>query len=240
MKAAPALSIKNLLFSFTHSKKDLFFDSLNFSVAQNTLHFIRGKNGAGKSTLFRLLRGRVHESELLHGTITVGGTEYRLHDHEQQDELHDHIRMVPQNFDNMIAGQFTFEENLQIASMSRHPDIAPFPEVTPVPPLVKRFGVRPGTPAQLLSGGQRQMLAILMALQKETNILLLDEPTAALDTKNADMVLQFISQLLANKPQLTILIICHDKELVEQYAQEHYFEIEVRDNDTRTIVEKKI
>ena len=240
MSTKSALTVTDLSFSFTDYKKDLFFDHLNFAVDHNKLHFIRGKNGAGKSTLFRLLRGLVYGSETVSGTITLGTTPYDLYDAEQLDELSDHIRMVPQKFDNMIAGQFTFEENLQIASMSRHPDILPFPEALPVPPLVKRFGVRPSTPARLLSGGQRQMLAILMALQKQTNILLLDEPTAALDTKNADMVLQFISQLLASNPELTILVICHDKELVEQYAKEHYFEIEVQDNDTRTIVEKSI
>lgn len=240
MSTKQALKVKDLSFSFTHSKKDLLFDRLNFSVESNKLHFIRGKNGSGKSTLFRLLHGLVYGSESLEGGIVLDGTPYDLQNTEQLDELSDRIRMVPQQFNDMIAGQFTFEENLQIANMSRHPEIAPFPQAPPVPPLVKRFGVRPGTPARLLSGGQRQMLAILMALQKQTNILLLDEPTAALDTKNADMVLQFISQLLASNPALTILVICHDKELVEQYAQEHYLEIEVRDDDTRTIVEKKL
>jgi ABC-type multidrug transport system ATPase subunit len=240
MSTKTALCVTNLSFSFTHTNQDLFFRDLTFSVSTNKLHFIRGKNGAGKSTLFRLLRGLVHNSELATGNITLGDATYNLDDSEHLDELKDSIRMVPQKFDQMIAGQFTFEENLQIAGMARHPDILPFPKAPPVPPLVKRFGVRAGTPAHLLSGGQRQMLAILMALQKPTDILLLDEPTAALDTKNADMVLQFVSQLLASNPHLTILVICHDKELVEQYAEQYYFEIEVQDDDTRTIVEKEL
>ena len=140
--------------------------------------------------------------------------------------------MVQQKFDLMIADQFTFGQNLQIANLPEYPFFAPLPAHKPLPKLVERFGINSNTPAYLLSGGQRQILSILMVLQKHTKILLLDEPTAALDEKNAQMVMLFLQELIITTP-ITILIICHDKDLVHEYATKHYYELEV---DEKTMV----
>ena len=76
-----------------------------------------------------------------------------------------------------------------------------------------------------------------MSLQKPTRVLLLDEPTAALDDKNAKMVMGFLETLLQST-DLTILIICHDKELVEKYAHDYYFEIKVHEKNNHRTIEK--
>ena len=64
-----------------------------------------------------------------------------------------------------------------------------------------------------LSGGQRQILALMMKLQGNPGLLLLDEPTAALDEENAGLVFDFLKGL-----PLTVLAVCHDEELVERYT----------------------
>jgi ABC-type lipoprotein export system ATPase subunit len=87
---------------------------------------------------------------------------------------------------------------------------------------------------QQLSGGQKQILAIMMALQKPTQILLLDEPTAALDEKNTHMVIQFLNTL-AQERNLIIIIITHDKELTQTYAHNRTITIKKDAGDTRTI-----
>src|SRR5581483_218231 len=88
------------------------------------------------------------------------------------------------------------------------------------------------TPAHLLSGGQRQILAIMMALQKPTRVLLLDEPTAALDNDNAQQVMAFLENITAELNLIT-LIICHDKELVVTYGHHSCYEL-VHHNGIRT------
>ena len=109
------------------------------------------------------------------------------------------------------------------------------PQYQPLPKLIKRFGISFEKPVYLLSGGQRQILAILMVLQKPTKLLLLDEPTAALDHKNSTMVMEFLKELLKSV-SLTILIICHDKELVRTHAEDDFFEIKVDEKtEMRTI-----
>jgi ABC-type lipoprotein export system ATPase subunit len=104
--------------------------------------------------------------------------------------------------------------------------------------MLQEFNIDIHKKVDELSGGQKQILAILMALQKPTKLLLLDEPTAALDPKNAHMVMQCL-QKLAQELDITVLIISHDKELVLAYAPGYYFEITQDDNDVRTIEVQK-
>ncbi len=228
-------SIKNLRFSFDETVNQFFFDNVHGSFKKNTMNFIRGKNGAGKSTLFRILMGKIERGELIEGTITLKDHSFDLSNPEQRSKLSAHIRLAPQKFDEMLADQFTFTQNMALASLPKYPGLETFVETVDIPSIVDRFGINYHVPVGMLSGGQRQILAILMAIQKPTSVLLLDEPTAALDDKNAGMVIAFLQALLSANKELTVLIICHDKELVEEYAQDHYHQIEVNEDKTRTI-----
>ncbi len=229
------LSIQNLSFSFDHTQDKHFFKNISCAFKKNTMNFIRGRNGAGKSTLFRILRGKIEPIESVTGTAILNGHTYDLSQVESRRNFSNDIRLAPQKFDEMLADQFTFPENLQLAGMPTYPGLTPFVPATDIPELVARFGIDYTVPAGMLSGGQRQILSILMALQKSARILLLDEPTAALDDKNSSMVMAFLHDLLKTSKDLTILVICHDKELVNQYAEHHYYEIEIHPDDTRSI-----
>ncbi len=220
-----ALTVSNLSFGF-EKHGPAFFREVSCSFPENRLHFIRGKNGSGKSTLFRILRGKTDSSEQVAGDVTLDGQRLDLSKEDDRWTLSNRIKMVQQQFDSMIADQFTFRQNLQLANLPTFPLFSPLPDHRPLPQLVNRFGINFDQPAHSLSGGQRQILTILMVLQKPISLLLLDEPTAALDEKNASMVMDFLGKLLSST-SLTILIICHDRELVQNYASEHYFEIEV-------------
>jgi ABC-type lipoprotein export system ATPase subunit len=233
-------SIHNLTFRFDDTVPQWLFTGAHCFFKQNALNFIRGKNGSGKSTLFRILTGRLENLEQVSGIITLDGTTWDLASQEDRSFLKSHMRLAPQKFDQMLADQFTFPQNLQLASLPQYPGLAPFKETATIPPLVDRFGIDYTVPVGMLSGGQRQILAILMALQKSASILLLDEPTAALDDKNSSMVMSFLNELLATDKNLTVLIICHDKELVDTYAHSQYHQIEVHDDNTRTIELKTI
>ncbi len=228
-------SIHNLNFRFDDSISQWFFVNATCSFKHNQLNFIRGKNGSGKSTLFRLITGRLEPLEGVSGTLSLGQKTIDLRYESDRNYLKSHIRLAPQKFDLMLADQFTFPQNLQLASLPQYPGLNRFKETVTIPLLVNRFGIDYTVPVGMLSGGQRQILAILMALQKSTSILLLDEPTAALDDKNSHMVMSFLKDLLEANKDLTVLIICHDKELVDRYAKNNYHQIEVHDNNTRTI-----
>ncbi len=74
-----------------------------------------------------------------------------------------------------------------------------------------------------LSGGQKQILAIVMMLQKKPSFLLLDEPTAALDPHNAQLVMQALEQMIRNG--ITVIMICHDRDILSTYGTNGYFEL---------------
>jgi putative ABC transport system ATP-binding protein len=228
-------TVKNLKFRFDDTQPQWFYTDASCTFTHNKINFIRGKNGSGKSTLFRLLMGKREALEELSGTITWHNKTLNLTYEDDRNYLKKHIRLAPQKFDLMFADQFTFKQNLQLASLPQYPGLKTFKETVTIPSLIERFGINYTVPVGMLSGGQRQILAILMALQKPASLLLLDEPTAALDDKNSRMVMEFLRDLLAAHTELTILIICHDKELVDEYAEKSYYQIEVHDDNTRSI-----
>lgn len=221
------LELRHISFRFPHQTNPFFHD-LTAEFAAGALHFVRGQNGAGKSTLFNILRGAFHAQEKVAGKIILDGTLLDLDTQQAASafSLQQHVKLVQQNFDLMLADQLTFEENLRVARLERYPELKGLPTLQPLPSFVERFGIPYHKPVHLLSGGQRQMLAILMALQKPTKILLLDEPTAALDAQNARMIMEFL-QSLVTESGLTVLIISHDIELVQNYAKRHYYQINI-------------
>lgn len=227
-----SLLLNNVSFQFTQQTSP-FFKNVSASFAPGTVHFIQGQNGVGKSTFFRILQGKIEGREIASGSITLNDISYNLATTHAQ-ALEQHIKFVQQKFDLMLADQFSFEENLRCAALPHYPNLTPLPQHAPLPPFITRFGINPKQPVKSLSGGQRQILAILMALQKPTQILLLDEPTAALDIKNSHMVMEFLHELVATTG-ITVLIICHNPELVKTYAKHGYFHMTVDGNGLRNI-----
>ncbi len=222
-----ALELHKVSFSFGRNMRH-FFDRVSISFPVSKIHFIQGRNGVGKSTLFNVLRGNIHAQEKITGLIRIDGAEYPFSE-KNRDHLKDLdsvVKMVHQNFDAMLADNLTFEENLRVARMVRYPGLHRLPEHEKLPAFVERFGIPRNTPVFSLSGGQRQVLAILMVLQKKVKILLLDEPTAALDNQNSRLVMEFLQTLVTNTG-LTVLVISHDRDLVETYAQTGHYSIEV-------------
>lgn len=230
--------IKNLSFKFEKSNKQSFFQDLTIKFAPHEVHFIQGDNGVGKSTLFTIIQGTTSKDVSLNASIELDGITYHTHMNTLPHSFTEHVHTVQQQYDNMIANQFTFMENLQLANLPQYPHLKPLPPAI-IFDVTKTLSIDLNKPAYLLSGGQRQLLAILMALQKPTKLLLLDEPTATLDKKNADLIIQCLFQLAAQL-QVTMLIICHDKELIRRYAQENNFIIQQKEDGTRVIDEQSI
>lgn len=229
------LLLENVSFRFAGQECN-FFEGLSVAFPGRAIHFIQGQNGAGKSTFFSILQGGVQPRESLLGRVVIDGKKLEFTDQQRSglSELKDNVKMVQQAFDGMIADQLSFESNLRAAGMGRYPTLAGLPLAKPIPDLINRFQIDMQKPAHLLSGGQRQILAILMALQKPAKILLLDEPTAALDQKNSEMVMDFLHEL-KEKTGLTILIITHDREIMARYAQHGHYRISVSPDGKRSV-----
>ncbi|CUI16506.1 Conserved hypothetical protein [Candidatus Protochlamydia naegleriophila] len=235
---ANALSISLNRYQFQNSSTP-FFENLAFQLERGKLHCLKGKNGSGKSTLFSLLRGNM-QGQQCEGSITVHGKVYDLSHPQAFVKINRHLSLVNQRYDAMIADQFSFADNLQFACLANYP--SPFKSLKmskPLPDFLETFKINVDTPAYLLSGGQRQILALSMVLQKQPSILLLDEPTATLDPANARLVFEFLHSLAKNH-QLTMLIISHDPELVEEFCDGSHLEVIVGQEGKRMLCQRAL
>lgn len=226
--------IKNLSFTFNKDNYPYFFNNIQMDCMPNALNMITGDNGVGKSTLLSILRGNIGSQAGLDASILLHGVTYEAVDNRLPLAFTQQVHMVHQKYDLMIADQFTFKQNLQFAQLPKNPSIEGLPEPAMLD-VATSIGIRVDIPVYHLSGGQRQLLAILMALQKPTKLLLLDEPTATLDKHNATFIMDMLT-MLSKELQVTMLIICHDQELIKRYGQ-RCFLIERSDNGQRTITE---
>ncbi|MEM9429210.1 MAG: ABC transporter ATP-binding protein [Pseudomonadota bacterium] len=157
---------------------------VSLTARAGAITLIIGPNGAGKSTLIKAVAGLVPVSG---GRIACRGADITG---LQSDRLAAHgIAYVPQT-DNIFR-TLTIEENLALALRQSGGDGAALYAQFPV--LAEKRRARAGT----LSGGQRQFLAIAMALAAEPSLILMDEPSAGLAPKAAAEVLAHARTLLA-------------------------------------------
>jgi branched-chain amino acid transport system ATP-binding protein len=158
-----------------------------FEAKEKEITIVVGPNGSGKSTLLKSIFGlcSVYSGEIkFHGKKITG-----LSPH---DVARKKIAYLPQ-VDNVFSN-LTIRENLAMASYTL--DSKTFsqrmPEIFETFPALKKYEK---SKADSLSGGERQMLAMAMALIRQPKVMLFDEPTASLSPKLSDVVLSKIKEL---------------------------------------------
>jgi len=160
---------------------------VDFEAKEKEITIVVGPNGSGKSTLLKSIFGLC---AIYSGEISFNGrTITRLAPHVVARKK---IAYLPQV--NNVFSNLTIKENLVMASYTL--DSKTFskrvPEIFETFPALKKFEK---SKADTLSGGERQMLAMAMALIRQPKVMLFDEPTASLSPKLADEVLSKIKQM---------------------------------------------
>lgn len=170
-------------------------------LAQRRIGVI-GANGSGKSTLARLLNGLVLPTS---GRVTLHTeTGEALDTRRAGGAVRKHVGFVFTDPDAQIIMPTVAED---VAFSLRRARLPQSEVSARVSAQLERFGLAEHAdhPAHLLSGGQKQLLALAAVLVSEPRILVCDEPTTLLDLRNADLV----SAVLAGLPQQVILVT-HD------------------------------
>jgi putative ABC transport system ATP-binding protein len=179
---------------------------ISFAVTKGEFVSVVGPSGSGKSTLFYMLGGLTRADS---GRIVVDGDDFaQLSDAERTVMRKRKIGFVFQKFN--LLPTLDAQSNIAIAqdiAGSRNGDPAYFAKISELLGLSQRLHHRPSE----LSGGEQQRVALARALINKPAIVLADEPTGNLDSKNSDIVLAMLRQSNRELGQ-TVLMITHNPE----------------------------
>ncbi len=174
---------------------------INLMVLNGEKVLLRGENGSGKSTILKALFGAL---PYVQGSITVGGVEVK---DTNATVLRQGIIYVPQTpmlFDRSVYENVSYGNNAtreEVQALFRRFEIT-----------FATLDMTAGKHGSNFSGGQQQILYLLRAfLHQDAKLVLMDEPTAALDPKTEDKAMEIMRMIMQNR---TAIFISHDMELV--------------------------
>ena len=195
------------------------FEDFNLSIADGQFVSVVGSNGSGKTSMLNIICGSI---PLDRGRILIGGQDItRMPEHRRQRR----IGRVYQNPAMGTCPSMTILENMSLADNKGKP-----------------FNLRPGTNRQridyyreslrslglgledkrhvkvgVLSGGQRQAMALLMSTMTPIEFLILDEHTAALAPKTAETIMELTDKIVREK-HLTTIMVTHNLRYAVEYG----------------------
>jgi putative ABC transport system ATP-binding protein len=216
------------MISLQHIHKIFNRDKVNevYALKEIDLHIPKGQfvvligsNGSGKTTLLNTISGATYPSR---GQVRINEQDVtKLPEHRRS-------RWIARVFQDPLGGtapELSILDNFRLAALRTQPKglrigiNADFKKQ--VQDSIAQLGMgledQIQQPMGTLSGGQRQALTLIMTTMDHTDILLLDEPTAALDPNSAEVVMQ-TAQRIINEHQLTTVFITHDLQEALQYG----------------------
>lgn len=207
--STPVLEMKNITKEFPGVKA---LSNVTFSVAEGEIHCLVGENGAGKSTLMKVLSG-VYRYGSYSGDIVFGGTVQKFSGISDSEKVG--IAIIYQEL--ALVPEMTVYENIFLGNEIKQGVIIDWNET------IKRAGemlrkvrlnVNPETKVKDLGVGKQQLIEIAKALSKNVKLLILDEPTAALNEDDSENLLNLLRDL--KKHGVTSILISHKlKEVIE-------------------------
>ncbi len=215
------ISLNNIYKSFNVGtiNETSLFNGFNLHIEKGEFVSVVGSNGSGKTTMLNLVAGTIYPDS---GKIIIDNADITR---QKEFVRSKRIGRVFQNPSSGVAENMTIAENMSLADNKG-----------------KRYGLTPGlSKARLdyyreliselglgiedkifvkmgaLSGGQRQAVALIMATMTPIDVLILDEHTAALDPKTADIIMELTDRVVKQK-KLTALMVTHNLRYAVNYG----------------------
>ncbi len=184
--------------------------NVNLSIKKGEFVALMGPSGSGKSTFLNLIGGLDHPDK---GSVTVNEVDLKkLRDKKRAAYRNKTVGFIFQSFN--LQHIYTALENVMLPLYFSRKRVRKRKEkaenMLKTVGLTKRMKNKPSQ----LSGGEQQRVAIARALINEPEILLADEPTGNLDTKNGKAIMQLLKDL-NKKQELTIVMVTHDPEMAK-------------------------
>jgi len=183
---------------------------VSFEAKTDGVTVLLGRNGAGKSTTLKTIMGLLPAKQ---GKIIYKGQPIQAKKPHQIARMG--IGFVPENMG--IFSELTVEENMQVAILKE--DDATRQRLEDVLQMFTALKDFWGAKAGILSGGQKQMLAIARAIVNETSLLLIDEPTKGLAPVIIDTLMEAINQI---KQHSVVLLVDQNFYMASQVGDDFY------------------
>lgn len=208
------LEMKNITKLFPGVKA---LDNVNLQIKPNHIHALVGENGAGKSTLMNILSG-VYPYGTYEGDIVVNGEVCKFKDIRESEAkgiaiIHQELALIPSLsiFENVFIGNEQTDNGFTVNwNKTRLKTIEIF----------KKVGLKTNIDTKVIDigMGKQQLVEISKALSKNVKILILDEPTAALNDEESDHLLNLILDL--KEHGITSILVSHKLQEVIKVADE--------------------
>jgi ABC-2 type transport system ATP-binding protein len=188
--------------------KKKVLDDVNIEFESGKVYGLRGYNGSGKTMLLRIICGLMYPSE---GRTLIDGKELG-----KNIDFPKSLGLMIENpaFINNLSGYKNLDLIMSLSNGGSHKEV--------IRNCLKRVGLLDAadTKYSRYSLGMKQRLGIAAAIMEEPDILVLDEPTNALDEEGIETVLQIISKMKA--PNRIIVVASHEKAFLEAVSDEIY------------------
>jgi ABC-type bacteriocin/lantibiotic exporter with double-glycine peptidase domain len=203
-----SIKIENISYQYEKNLPNIL-NNFSFDIVKGERIVIKGETGSGKSTLVNIISGLFSPKK---GKILVDGVEINSKNIKNWQK---NIAIVPQT---VFLNDASVQENIAISLDKNFIDLEKVKESSKIAQiysfiesLPNKFDQRVGERGVRLSGGQRQRIGIARSLYRDAKVIILDEPTNALDPETEKLVMDSISNL---SKDITLIMISHsDKSL---------------------------
>ena len=204
------IEFKNINFTYNNEfKRQKILNNFNYKINKNTFIGIKGSTGKGKSTLVKILMCLIEPDQ---GHIEVDGVKLNSKNVESWQKK---ISILPQKVflnDTTILGNIVLGENIEKINFERVQKSAKIAEIYDfINSLPQKFYEKVGEAGSKLSGGQIKRIGLARTLYRNSEVIILDEPTNELDEETE---LKIIKSLKSLKEKKTIIIISHNPEII--------------------------
>lgn len=208
------IRVQNLTKEFNGFKA---LDDVNFEISHGEQYAFRGPSGSGKSTLLYMLGGLDRPT---HGKLFIEGEELgHLSDEELARFRNEYVGFVFQF--HFLLPSINCMDNLLLPAQIGRKDLSGVKDICfdlaeslGVSSLLKKF------PYQL-SGGEQQRMNLIRALSLRPKLLLCDEPTGNLDSKNSNIVIELLGKF-SKEFDSTLIVVTHDDNISHHFSGHLY------------------
>ena len=195
-----SIDIKNLSFSYKNKK---IIDDFTYEFKKNNVYILKGENGSGNSTLIKLITGMENS---YFGQININGKNIKTIN--MNNILKKNITVVEQE-PNLLGGELRKLISVINKDINSNRSIELFKKLG----LNEEFNINDliiDNSNSNISGGEKQKIAIFLGILKESNVMILDEPTSALDGESKLLLVELLKEVKKDK---IIILISHEKSL---------------------------